>query len=288
MRLTLSGFVFQEAGSAHALEDRYACDWQARVIAVADGVTRPEYGSAAAEESNRVGKVAAEFCHCALMMLAGPDGGELSSRVRKIGQTANERIGVLNHGFGFASDQDYQLRDPYGCVGTCGALDASGIWHVGYIGDCGMLLLRANGKQMSLTQNQLRGAVRVIESLSSLPPSARQNFIRTQLRNRAEARDAQGEPCGYGVLNGDARAESWWTSGSVSLSPGDAVVAYSDGAELLARLRQFQAIVDAFRTSGRAPEAQASCGLLWRDETSRAALPRDDATLWVAVAAAAR
>jgi hypothetical protein len=285
---SLSGFVFQETGTRHALEDRFACDWQAGTIAVADGVTRPEYDAGASAESQRVGTIATEFCRGALQHLSAKDPNPMADRMREIGRMVNHRIAALNRSFGFACDDDYLFRDPYACVGTCGALDDQGLWHFGYIGDCGMMLFSREGKRTNLTQNQLLGTLRLLDSLPNLNRTEELRLVRSRLRNRADARNPDGQPCGYGVLNGDARAEPWWTTGAVLVHDGDVVVAYSDGAEQLIELAEFAVILDVFRENGQAREAESACRELWQRQLSRAGSRMDDATIAAADVTASR
>jgi hypothetical protein len=277
------GFSFQATGKRHGLEDRYLHDFVRGIIAVADGVTRVEYRPGDEEQSKRVGNVALVFCQTVLDQLADQDPREFAELLSRVGPRANARIRELNRTWGFSAPEDYVLRDPYAAVGSCGVLDQAGWWHFGYIGDSGVCCFGPDAAMRLLSQDQLLGTMRVLDSMSTASRQERFEYQRSRLRNRLDARDEEGRPCGYGVLNGDPSGEVFWRTGTVRVQPGDVLVAYTDGARHLLEQAEFQELARSFACGGAVAEAEAACREAWRGFC--AARPEwcvDDATLAVA------
>ncbi len=280
MSPALTGFVFQETGPRHALEDRFLCDWAAGAIAVADGVTRFDYGPDSEAESARVGQVALAFCATAVELLS--TAGPLPERIERAGPEANRRIAALNRFYGFSSADDYALRDPYAAVGCCGVL-SEGTWSFGYIGDCEVRFLGADGRNIALSEDQLIGTCRVLQSLSHLPRLEQARIFRRDLRNRLDAKDAAGHPCGHGVFNGDPRADAWWRCGRVPSERGGILVLSTDGGRALIRSNRFAALVREILDSRHPADGPAACRQLWAElAAANPADCADDVTVIVA------
>lgn len=281
MSPALTGFVFQEAGCRHALEDRFVCDWNVCAMAVADGVTRFEYGVNSEAESGRVRQVALEVCATAVELLSG--AGRVPERVERAGPEANRRIAAINRSYGFSSADDYSSRDPYAAVGCCGVLSED-FWYFGYIGDCEVRMLSADGQNTALSDDQLIGTCRVLQSLAHLPRQEQARILRRDLRNRMDAKDTAGRPCGHGVFNGDPRADAWWRCGSVRAEPGSIFVLSTDGGRALIRSNRFAALVrGVLENSQPGAEGPAACRQLWAElAAANPADCADDVTVIVA------
>ncbi|MHC1763661.1 MAG: protein phosphatase 2C domain-containing protein [Verrucomicrobiia bacterium] len=281
MSPALIGFVFQETGCRHALEDRFLCDWSACAMAVADGVTRFNYGTDSEAESARVGQVAFAFCATAVELLSS--AGRHPELIERAGPEANRQIATINRSYGFSSADDYSSRDPYAAVGCCGVL-SEGFWHFGYIGDCEVRMLSADGRNTALSDDQLIGTCRVLQSLAHLPRQEQARILRRDLRNRVEAKDTAGRPCGHGVFNGDPRADAWWRCGSVRAEPGGIFVLSTDGGRALIRSNRFAALVRGIlECSQPGAEGPATCRQLWAElAAANPADCADDVTVIVA------
>ena len=211
-------------GRNHTLEDHIEIDNSKCVFAVADGVSRPIYGIDAICESGRVKTVAAKFCNIAKDALAAGDS------VESIAPLVTADLAAYNAEFGFVFPYTGDDLDPYASIGVAGRIGEGGILDFGFIGDVGLKILSAQGEVVTLTEDQLRPTRAFLDRERFQTAKERKRVLRALLRNNLSTVDSDGHLCGYGVFNGDPRANRFWSVGCRTLLKGDILVAHTDGA----------------------------------------------------------
>ncbi len=268
----------QSVGPRHPLEDAFAVDSNGTAFAVADGVSRVEYGTDAHHFSGILRALAQDFCdlHLKRSIEVQP---ELA--LAGLGVEANVRAHDANQLQSLSSDLDSSVLDPFAIVGAAGIIQGDRLFF-GHIGDCGIGLADRMGVLRVLTPDQLNGLRGHMAKMNFPDRLARWMYVRERLRNRPQAQDRCGNRIGYGVINGEPEALSFWRCSSVPIKYGDVVVVYSDGALPFLRSPASKRLLGSISGGGslNLPEWDR----VWREQQPS----DDDATLVILVVSSPR
>lgn len=220
-------------------EDYFKLSRSYPICAVADGVTRDIEPGQIYPDPSGAALAAKEFCERVVESLeqiySAEDAGFKESTVRWAAGIANAKIRELNKKWGIVEKLDYWVND-YFC--TCGAVAAlkEGILYYGYLGDCGLMVVDANGSVRFMSSNNVAPLEAERDSLPFKSEKERKVWWH-QLRNT---------PTGYGVFTGEATVFIHFKIGRLGLNPGDRVFLFSDGIALFLSETEFINLFPSF------------------------------------------
>jgi len=208
-------------------EDSLFASREGGLFAVADGVTRFVPQGKEYPNPSPASTVSEIFCLEAATQLTTARSEKM---IREVFGNANELICRFNEGNGITKETtDYLENDFAGCVGVLGALTGNTLYY-GYIGDCGLLVCDSSTlAPIFITGNDLdmledfRDALHMFIAPRE-SKEARMLYWNQFLRNRPEERYLT-----FGSLTGQEEALAYVKTGSVTLSPKDVAVFFSDG-----------------------------------------------------------
>lgn len=235
----------------HLMPPEDAVKVRGMTFAVADGITRDPL-----RPKNFHGKSTEEILRC----YPNPSGARIAAetfceaftrgRIRGVDdiQTrftiANRRIAALNRIN--VPSVDYLAYDLWGCVASGGCIREN-VLYWGAVGDCEIVVVNARGRLRFRSGDGMWAFTRFERNQLQRPnydwslPEYRAR-IRRDFRNNPNAR-WYGRCVGYGALTGGRTAEAFLRLGSLRLTRGDTVAAFTDGFTPFITHRAFSTIL---------------------------------------------
>jgi hypothetical protein len=204
-------------------EDALFTDESRSVLVVTDGVTRLQ---------NEQGKYPYPSpAHQAAQVAAVAIGKSLTHR-EQINESAiqealvegNQAVKQLNEQLGLWENHDYLVRDFAGTVAAC-SVERDGEILYGYIGDCGVAHLSADGEVLWHSDDDVTTDRPSFPKIEEVVKNERFVRVRRDFRNNPSA----SHPT-FGVLTGEETALSYIKTGHRQFAPEDTLVVFSDGA----------------------------------------------------------
>lgn len=230
---------FQWSGREKPQEDALRSDEERGIFLVADGVTRTPGPSGYPNPSPA--KLAADrFLEISLDVLRR--GTRTAEVLREACRAGNQGVRALNEELGLSGHCDYWERDLASAVFS-GLTLAEGEFVWGFLTDCGVAQLSANGEILWMTEDRLAP----VRQYFPPPPQTkeRQISIRRDLRNRPSS----GMDRTYGAFTGEEEALSYLEVGTRSFNAGDTLLVFTDGALPLVKNGEFRSLLCAGTTA---------------------------------------
>ncbi|HEY8742697.1 MAG TPA: protein phosphatase 2C domain-containing protein [Chloroflexota bacterium] len=202
-------------------EDAYAVRLAANdaVLVVVDGVTRSRSAAGIYPQPSGA-TLAADLVASTLVnaLAGGADPGAAFTLASQAVDAANRRNGVWDR-------LDYVEHDLWGAVATA-VVVSNGVARWAHIGDTVLLHLPAAGGVSVRTPDQVSDAMLYLERMTANQLAAvggREFYARRTLRNQPASAHS------YGVLTGEAAAESYVVTGTFAVAGGDLLMLGTDG-----------------------------------------------------------
>jgi serine/threonine protein phosphatase PrpC len=225
-------------------EDALRVDTARCILAIADGVSRLRAEDGTYPNPSPASAVALLLVDTAADFLTHVVDGAGKGCTETDCCTALRRANaaIADYNSRFVPHPDYGVNDLAGAVGICGAICNSEFVYA-YIGDC-LGCYFSGTESLALTINQTSGIEEYIRQNKRMPNL--EQTIRREIRNNSS------HPLAWGALTGERSAETFITTGRVSLSKGSRILLSSDGLlsilstqQDLARLMTPQELIDA-------------------------------------------
>lgn len=222
-------------------EDAFLVSRKFPIFAVADGVTQSHFANGKYAYPNGARDSARIFCKSVVNYLeknvafAIAKEKDIFAAMSLAFDSANKKIRNLNIKNKIDKKLNYVEYDWFDTVGVAGLVLKNKVYYA-YVGDCGLAIFNAKGKNIFQTRDMVRPAVKryekKYEKWRRLEKRDRTIIIHRDFRNSPDKK-------GYGSFTGEESVRKYYIFGAKPLRDTDMAVLYSDGYARLLKNKDF-------------------------------------------------
>ncbi|KPJ57454.1 hypothetical protein AMJ49_00785 [Parcubacteria bacterium DG_74_2] len=207
-------------------EDFYLISKKYPIFVIADGVTQAHFPTGEYAFPKGAQTVAKIFCYTVSEFLENNfEKRKVKILIKKAFNLANKKIEEINEIEEITEKMDYWIYDYFDTVGIVGIIRKNTLYY-GYVGDCGLAIFDQKNNLKFQTKDQIKHVLEKVKKIyknwSCLNKKKRIIILHRDFRNNRSRR-------GYGSFSGEDGVKNYYLINSITLTPGDLVVFYSDG-----------------------------------------------------------